>query len=44
MAETRPTNEHIAEILAQVLDELREVRKTQAQLLTDLQKLTKAAR
>jgi hypothetical protein len=40
---TRPTNERIAELLAQVLRELGEVKKAQAQLTADLRKIAKAA-
>jgi hypothetical protein len=43
MAEARPTNEHIAEMLAQVLRELGDVKKAQAQLAADLRTLAKAA-
>ena len=40
---TKPTNERIAEMLGQVLRELGDVKKTQAQLAADLRKIAKAA-
>ncbi len=35
----KPTNEHIAEMLSQILRELGEVRKTQGQLAADLRRV-----
>ncbi|MFQ5554049.1 MAG: hypothetical protein ACE5GC_01600 [Acidimicrobiia bacterium] len=35
----KPTNEHIAELLARVLRELGEVKKTQDQLAADLRRV-----
>jgi hypothetical protein len=40
---TKPTNERIAEMLAQILREVGDVKKTQAQLAADLSKIAKAA-
>jgi hypothetical protein len=39
VAAAKPTNEHIAEMLTQILSELGEVKKTQDQLADDLRKV-----
>jgi hypothetical protein len=40
----KPTNEHITEMLAQVLRELGEVKKTQDQLAADLRRVAQQSR
>jgi hypothetical protein len=39
VAEQRPTNEHLAELLQQVVHEVRELKDGQQQLAADLRKL-----